>query len=256
MELLGWLSLAFVVGLTLVSGAINWRRKEADQHWNLLWKLLAVSTPFVLITNSVVDSLKYLMPTKENLYFFYADRLLGQPSFRVGQFLQGHPSLGNACLMAYVLLPIPVFVLAALYAFAQSPIVTRVYVRTLMLNVGLCIPLYLAFPVAGPCYAFAGFPWIMPEVVSPHSVIFTAIPNGFPSVHTSTALLFLHFASRWKVGAVVAFINLVLVLLATLGTGEHYGIDLFAGAIYAACVIWIGSEENVSVHERAILVYA
>jgi len=179
-------------------------------------------------------------PFKFDLYFFYIDRAFGQPSFGIARFLNSHHWLFSSSMMAYWILSVPVYVLGAMYFLTQSRPASITYVRTLLLNFGLCVPLYLMVPVAGPAHAFDGFPWVSPDVDMPQAVSFIAIPNGFPSIHTSTALLILYFARRWKVGTILASVFLVLIVLSTLGLGEHYFIDLIAGALYSAAVIWLG----------------
>jgi membrane-associated phospholipid phosphatase len=66
-----------------------------------------------------------------------------------------------------------------------------------------------------------------------------AAPNGIPSVHTSTALLMVWFCRKSRMGFVLAFVYLLLIVAATLASGQHYAVDLLAAVPYTVGVLWL-----------------
>jgi membrane-associated phospholipid phosphatase len=97
----------------------------------------------------------------------------------------------------------------------------------------------LAFPMSGPYYAFKGFPWRMPNAPA-HVLHMTAPPNCMPSDHITMALLILYFSWRWYPARLLAAAYLLLIVLSTLGSGEHYMIDLIAAVPFTCLVIYLG----------------
>ena len=240
------LNLICGVGFAIASGSMILTRM-GDRRWKALLWFSSLGLLFQFVNAQVLLFLRNTCHLKVDLYFFCMDRAFGQPSFCIARFLTSHHWLSSSSMMAYWFLSVPLYVLGAMYFLTQSRLASMTYVRTLLLNFGLCVPLYLMVPVAGPAHAFDGFPWVSPDVDMPQAVSFIAIPNGFPSIHTSTALLILYFARRWKVGTILASVFLVLIVLSTLGLGEHYFIDLIAGALYSAAVIWLGDGRQATV---------
>jgi len=101
------------------------------------------------------------------------------------------------------------------------------------------VPFYLLFPVCGPEFAFPHFPALPPAPMVPHMVAIAAAPDGVPSVHTSTALLILWFLWRWPWGRVAGLVYLALIVLATMGGGQHYLFDLICAIPYTAAILWV-----------------
>ena len=96
--------------------------------------------------------------------------------------------------------------------------------------IGPC--LYMLLPARGPRHAFgSAFPMGNPDV-SPALVQLSGWPNAIPSLHVSTALLFVLFAGKNRVLRVVAWIYLAGTVAATLAF-EHYLIDLIVAVPFA-----------------------
>ncbi|MFI5780716.1 DUF5933 domain-containing protein [Nocardia sp. NPDC051570] len=194
-----------------------------------------------------LDITAWACPTVLDPYVQAADHALGNPSWLVGQALDaaGPIALG---VVRWVYFELPVA--AIVVAFWQLRGVTRgawprhYLVRT-FLTLGLVGPLfYVVFPVVGPVLAYGswghGFEIadVWPNVVpdAPAALApwrFDAITprNCMPSLHTAWALsLFIHSRrGPWWLRWGGAF-WLVCTLVATLGLGAHYGIDLVVGA--------------------------
>ncbi len=96
----------------------------------------------------------------------------------------------------------------------------------------------------GPRYAFGDtFPAGSPEV-SPVLIKLSAWPNAIPSLHLSTALLFVLFAGRTRALRLVAWIYFLGTAAATLAF-EHYFIDLIV-AVPFGCFAVLTAERKIS----------
>jgi hypothetical protein len=98
--------------------------------------------------------------------------------------------------------------------------------------------LYNILPATGPHYIFgAAFPAAMPAAVKAGlhmTAVGDAARNAVPSMHLACALLIYWACSplaRWV--RISAALFLTLTVLATLGFGEHYVVDLVAAVPYA-----------------------
>lgn len=103
---------------------------------------------------------------------------------------------------------------------------------------------YNLFPALGPSYIFGDrFPWhpLAWGQLSRLSVEPVALPglrNAMPSLHAAWAYLVFWYARRLSVlERAMAAVCLVFTLLATLGTGEHYFIDLVVAVPYALFIL-------------------
>jgi len=107
---------------------------------------------------------------------------------------------------------------------------------------------YLLFPAAGPIYISAGFPGASLSLSQLHSLALRTIPvnltiprNAMPSLHMACILLIrFNCKSFSRPVRMLTFIFVLTTIFDTLGTGEHYLIDLvvafpFAVAVQALC---------------------
>ncbi|MFD4368565.1 DUF5933 domain-containing protein [Rhodococcus sp. NPDC058521] len=177
-------------------------------------------------------------------YVQLADHALGSPSWYLGQFVDAIGPIGYGVLH-WVYIELPVAAIAVAFYQLRNGWPSHHLVRTFLL-IGLVGPLfYVLFPVVGPIFAFGpdgqGFqvsdywPNLVPTPdLSPHPIPFDQVTprNCMPSLHTAWALaLFIHSRhGHWAVRAGGTF-WLVCTLIATLGFGYHYGVDLVVGAV-------------------------
>ena len=96
--------------------------------------------------------------------------------------------------------------------------------------------LYNMLPAAGPYYAFGkAFPNHLPEAVGLHLVTLRdGARNAIPSMHLGCVLLIFwncRRLARWVY--ISSALYMVLTILACIGFGEHYTIDLVAAVPYA-----------------------
>jgi len=106
---------------------------------------------------------------------------------------------------------------------------------------------YYVTPIVGPGFAFqAKFPDVLPDVAYLPTVAVPVPPqwprNCMPSIHTVWGLVFLWNARPfgWAARAFGAFV-LVFTVLATLGLGYHYVVDLVAAVPFAAVAQAVGT---------------
>jgi hypothetical protein len=183
--------------------------------------------------STLLDITESLHPKTFDVFLYSFDSSLRvQISFLVGQFLLKNLWLRTASLAIYIGLPLP---LALVYASQlrrrkeKALAVMIAFLATGPIGV-LC---YNMLPACGPVHLFgAAFPWnplstadAMRLNVVP--VLIQGARNAIPSLHMSWVLL-VWWNSRGLAGWVraIALVFVVLTVLATLGTGEHYFIDL------------------------------
>ena len=225
--------------------------------------LLAPATLLVLYILSAQHALNlagWLHPTTLDLYLFSFDGSLGfQPSFWIAAGLRQHKILGLVSLLSYVSLPLAMGAAYAGYidprAIKPSPYMLKLFVLAGLL--GWC--LYNFFPATGPVYAFQGdfpyhplpFPAIKRIVLEPIALPQSIPRNAMPSLHMAWVILIWWNSSKFpRFARFLVFCYLILTVMGTLGTGEHYLVDLvvafpFALAVQSLCV---GTEKSSSQH--------
>jgi hypothetical protein len=198
---------------------------------------------FLFIAQHALGSTGVLNPKTYDLWLFVADGSLGfQPSFSVGRVLLDSRILTVSALLTYDSLP---FVMAAVCAWHIPIGATRPpwFILTLFMAAGVGgWLLYDLLPATGPVYIFTrDFPWARLPYSELHKIalekiaVLPGIPrNAFPSLHMGWVLL-LVWNSRRSVFPVRVFMLLYLVLtfVATLGTGQHYLVDLIVSFPFA-----------------------
>jgi PAP2 superfamily protein len=183
--------------------------------------------------STLLDITESLHPKTFDVFLYSFDSSLRvQISFLVGQFLLKNLWLRTASLAIYIALPLP---LALVYASQlrkhkeKALAVMIAFLATGPIGV-LC---YNMLPACGPVHLFgAAFPWnplstadAMRLNVVP--VLMKGARNAIPSLHMTWVLLVWWNSrglARWVRAIAAGFV--ALTVLATLGTGEHYFIDL------------------------------
>ena len=206
-------------------------------------------TVFIMGSQQLLNLAGLLFPKTADLYAYAFDGSLGfQPSFVIGRIFQNHSLISIFGHFTYLLLPLPMAMVCA--AHLRKRISAPLYMVEVFLCAGLLgYLLYLTFPAAGPVYVagpeYPGSP--LPLSVLRHWPI-QMVPlswrearNCMPSLHVTWALLIWFNCkpfSRLVRRLALAFV--LITLFDTLGTGEHYLIDLvvafpFAVAVQALC---------------------
>jgi hypothetical protein len=193
--------------------------------------------------STLLDITEKLHPKTFDLFLYSFDSSLRvQISFLTGQFLLKNLWLRTASLAIYISLPLPLALVYASQLRRQKGKALAVMIAFLATGpIGvLC---YNMLPACGPVHLFgAAFPWsplstadAMQLNIAP--VIMEGARNAIPSLHMAWVLLVWWNSrglSRWV--RIIAMSYVVLTVLATLGTGEHYFIDLVVAFPFSLAV--------------------
>jgi hypothetical protein len=228
--------------IALVLATRKMFRNPKEERWEIF---LAVSGLMFLVavwTNFFLTWCGTHYTARFDLYAYRLDKMFGEPSFMIGRYLLTHMWLDYLAMSAYYLLFSVTFFVVCWYFLTQPLEDALTVVRTFLIT-PVSELISLAFPMSGPFYAFKGFPWRMPDG-SAHVIQITAPPNCMPSDHLTMALLILYFSRRWYPATLLATFYLFLVELATLGSGEHYMIDLIAAVPFTCFVVYLGGSNK------------
>lgn len=199
------------------------------------------------MASTLLDLTEKLHPKCFDLFLYSFDGSLRvQFSFLMGQLFWTHLWVRFVCLVIYIALPLP---LALVYAaqLRQKREAAFAVMLAFLVTGPVGVLFYNMLPAIGPRALFgATFPFHPPAIadvmhmtVAP--LLRTGVRNAMPSLHTAWVLLVWWNSkglARWIRAIAMSFV--ILTVMATLGTGEHYFIDLvvafpFALMVQAAC---------------------
>jgi hypothetical protein len=218
---------------------------------------------FVLSAQRALSLANLLYPKTYDLYLYVVDGSFGfQPSFLAGRALAASSVLRIAAVLTYVSLP---FVMALVYALRLPKNAERPSwdIITLFLLAGIGgWALYNLVPATGPGYIFKGsFPWrtlpyssLNQLLLEPIAVSLDIPRNAIPSLHMAWVIL-LYWNSKGLSRPVRIFLAFytALTILSTMGTGEHYFVDLVAAVPFALFVqSLVSPDRKPAIKRRAI----
>jgi PAP2 superfamily len=222
----------------LVGSAVASIFDMRDRRWNVLFLISLAWFPVAAFLVSGLSSMSR-SDVRYDEFFLVTERFFGYPSFYLGRLLNALPMVKAVVAFDYFMFISFAFcAVAALFALEGTRSGLRAWLA-MLLNPFLAGFLYKLLPASGPTFAFPAFPATVPTLAVPHVLHFTAPPNCFPSAHLSAALLVLFFLRDWRAGRILGFAHVILTILATLGLGEHYFIDLLASVPYTACILYL-----------------
>jgi hypothetical protein len=237
--------LAFIGAGSLLAMVARVLWNEGERQRKRLNALLVGLTPIVFLVYmpAVFSMLHLSAPDSFDHYLYAFDSRFGfQAAFAAGRLFADLPVLKTVCSLVYLGLPLA---MAGVYVAVPVAEEEPSLIKTFLLIGVLGVILFNAVPAAGPVYAFTDYP-DQPPAIAPGFIklihLDHAIINAIPSLHTAWALLIFWRtrSSRLAIRAAAAAF-LFLTLLATLGLGEHYLIDLVVAVPYtvamrAACM--------------------
>jgi hypothetical protein len=211
-------------------------RPHAPEPPRLLLVMLALVT-FEQFANAYMDWAGRFTPLKFDYFLQLVDKNLGVSAFSVARLF----SAWQVSLLLVIYLSLIWAMLSWHWVVMKSgdgrP--NRLLIAYLI-NFVAGPGLYLVVPGRGPRHAFgAAFPMGSPDV-APVLVPLSGWPNAIPSLHVSTALLFLLFAGKSRVRRGIAWSYLAGTVGATLAF-EHYLIDVIV-AVPFACFAALAAE--------------
>lgn len=236
-------SFAGMSALVVLGVHTIWAKREDRRLllYGFIPAVLFVASEYMAST--LLDITEALHPKTFDLFLNSFDSSMRvQISFLVGQLLLKNPLLRTASLAIYISLPLP---LALVYASQLRRVKERALeVMLAFLVTGpIGVLCYNMLPACGPVHLWgAAFPWhplstaeAMTLNVVP--VLMKGARNAIPSLHMTWVLL-VWWNSRGLVRWVrtIALTYVVLTVLATLGTGEHYFVDLVVALPFSLMV--------------------
>jgi len=238
--LLGFSSFA-LLGLQWI-----WSRGAARQHTMAVLAPAGALVFFVFSAQLAVNPVNLFNPSTYDLYLYAADGAFGfQPGFLFGRAMASDSSLRIMCLLVYFSLPLVMALACALSQPKKAEQPCWNLISVLMLAGLAGWALYNVLPATGPVYVFgASFPWhpllydsLQHLALSKVSVSGAVPRNAIPSLHMAWALLLYWNARRSPRGyKMFLAVYLGLTVMATLGTGEHYLVDLVTALPFALTV--------------------
>jgi hypothetical protein len=245
-----WLNCAGFFGVgsfAVLALTALWSEEERrSQVWSAL-KLAVAFPAFLMWAGFMMACILLIHPKTLDLYLYAFDGSFGfQPSFVVGRWFHSWRLLWAIALVGYETLP-----LSMAYAFLTERTGNRRYRADLFTAfVGAAVAgfvVYNAFPATGPIHIFGSqFPFSPPAAPIPVPIINAgAARNAMPSVHLAMALLIFWHSRAWSwIPRIFAGALLIVTMLATLGFGEHYLIDLVVAVPFALTVEAIATKDS------------
>jgi hypothetical protein len=255
-----WQSCVAFVGLgslVVLGLRATWSEGEEQKRLALAFAPSFLFAAFMVFAGAVLEQTQVWHPKVLDLYLFSFDASLHvQFSFILGQAYTMWPFFKAAGVLLYIGLPIPIAMVYAGQLVRERAKAYPAMIAFLVTGpIGLLF--YNLFPALGPVHIFLQrFPW-QPLTTSQAARLLCeplavkGVQNAIPSLHIAWVLLAWWYSrglSGWERGIALAFV--VFTAFATLGTGEHYFIDLvvaypFSVMIQSLCAIslpWMAKE--------------
>ena len=259
-KLMAWFSFLGLTSFVIMALRSIWNRDR-----RMLLYAWVPAAAFVISEYFASDMLEWTgraHPKTLDLYLLSFDgSLRAQLAFGAGQLYARFPALHISALIIYIGLAIPITTIYAgrLLRFKEGAFSAML---AFLITGPMGIVFYNLFPAAGPHNLFgSNFPFHpfpigdLPRVAL-EPVAIGGVRDAIPSLHLTWTLLAWWFSRglSWA-DRFVAFAFLALTAFATLGTGEHWFIDLvvafpFALMIQALCAYplsWKDSRRMVAI---------
>lgn len=211
----------------------------------------AMLTVMLFCTHNLLSLASVLSPKTMDLYLLSFDGSMGwQPSFWMGRMFHDHPWFGTVGYGAYYAILMGMGASYVLFARRRFEGISRYFMIEAFFAAGIFgFLFYQLFPATGPQFAFPGqYPFHGISAREASRLFVEPIPlnlvfmrNAVPSLHMGWALLmWWNLRNLGRLANICSFLFVVLTVLGTLGTGEHYLVDLivafpFALMIQAIC---------------------
>lgn len=223
-----------------------WSEREGRENALALLLPSLVLIFFIFVSGHVLRLSGGLNPKTDDAWLYAFDGSLGfQPSFFLGKIMYSSIVLTRCAMLTYLSLP---FAMAVVCAWQIRPGARKIswHILTVLLLAGVAgWLLYNVVPATGPIYAFGrDFPWggLSYKDLSTFALqkmsISTGIPrNGMPSLHVAwVVLLFWNSRNLPRVLRATLLLYVLLTVFATLGSGQHYLVDLVVSLPFALAV--------------------
>lgn len=235
-----WLSFAGLSSLVTMGARTIWATGAGRKMMSLAFfpSLLLIGSEY--FASTFLEWTAAAHPKVLDLYLYSFDASLGlQLPFLVGQRFAMWPWLKWLGALFYIGLPIPIALVYAGRAVRLGERALPSFVAFLGTGpVGVLF--YNLFPALGPVHLFLqGFPW-HPLATGSVSRLFVepvalpGAPNAIPSLHMAWVLLAWWYSRGLSLlERSITFAFALFTIMATLGTGEHYFVDLVVAVPFA-----------------------
>jgi hypothetical protein len=223
-----------------------WSEREGRENAVALLVPALVLVLFIFVSGNVLRFSGGLNPETYDAWLYAFDGSLGfQPSFFLGRLMFNSIFLTRSALLTYLSLPLAMAVVCAWHIPVGNRKISW-HMLTVLLLAGVAgWMLYNVVPGTGPVYAFShDFPWnpLPFKDLSTFALQKMSIPsniprNAMPSLHLGWVVL-LFWNSRGLPRALRAALLLYvfLTVVATLGGGQHYLVDLVVSLPFVLAV--------------------
>lgn len=239
-----FLSFLGLSSLAVLAARVVWAESKEQRQ-----VLLCAAVPLVLFAaadwsaTALLDLTGRLHPKTFDLYLYSFDCSLRiQPSFAVGRLFLQWPWLSVISCLFYIALPVTLGIVYGARLRQEGRRAVPVAVAFVITG-PLGILFYNMLPAAGPVHVFRqNFPLHAPAIADVARVVLGTVPiggarNAIPSLHMAWVLLAWWNSKRMAAWVrAVALVFVIFTVLATLGTGEHYLVDLVVAFPFAMMV--------------------
>ncbi len=239
----GWISFAGISSLAIMGIESVWTNGEQRKT-----HLLAFVPSLLFVTSEYFadNMLRWAATVHEKVYDLYLysfdASLHAQIPFAVGRYFAQHSIVRQTSLLAYIGLSVPIAVVYAGQLRRTGAKALQCFVAFVITG-PMGILFYNAVPALGPAHLFQkNFPWHPLAIDQVRHLFLEPVSlagprNAIPSLHMAWVLLAWWYSRGLStVERGIALFYLVFVALATLGTGEHYFIDLVVAVPFALFV--------------------
>jgi hypothetical protein len=241
-------SFAGLGSLAVLGTRTIWARKQDRTLFLYAFFPAVLFVASEYMASTLLDYTEALHPKTFDLFLYSVDSSLRvQFSFLLGQMFARYQWFRFAGLLFYIALPLPLALVYATHLRLKNKNAFPVMLAFLVTG-PLGVLFYNMVPATGPVHVFGqDFPWHPLSTAQAMHLVLETIPlkgarNAIPSLHMAWVLLVWWNSkglSRWI--RIIAFGFVIFTVLATLGTGEHYFVDLvvafpFAMMVQALCL--------------------
>jgi hypothetical protein len=223
-----------------------WSEREGRDNALALLVPALVLVLFIFASGNVLRLSGSLNPQTDDAWLYAFDGSLGfQPSFFVGTIMFNSIILTRSALLTYLSLPFAMAIVCAWKIPVAAKRISWHMLTVLLLTGAAGWILYNVVPGTGPLYAFGrDFPWhplpykdLLGFSLRKMSIPLDIPRNAMPSLHVGWAvLLFWNSRGFPRVLRAALVLYLLLTVVATLGGGQHYLIDLVVSLPFVLAV--------------------
>ncbi len=246
------------IGLVILGTAgIYYRNRDADSIVLCIVTLIQMTCFSAAVSLLIYEMTMLRMPLRDS-WLIEFDSAIGYSAKAVADWIRSRPLIDHFSTWCYqFIIPLSAVTVISLAFLSQRRLLEQ-FALQFMLGTFVCGIFAGYFPAHGPLYGFGIKPYDWQQNYLNHvwalrsgDTFEFSWPNAdglvtFPSFHTAWAIMLLlvwRQQSRWL--SVPVGMVCVLIVIATLTTGEHYACDVIGGCVLAAICYWVSSRVTI-----------